>query len=263
MNQTPDIAGAAITPGERLKLAREQAALSIERVAKDLYLDVRLIQAIEANRFKELGAPVYAKGYLRKYARLVGVAEEEVLAQYQQSSDAVATPVPVPVAMGSVPEARQPLPRWILWVVIGLIAVAGLTTLLSLRSSDTETATQGTLISQPVVTPSITDVASAAAEAVVPSTSSAQSAAGTITVSFSFTGDSWVEVYDARNQQVLYELGTANNKRELIALPPLRVVLGAAPVVKLKVNSRDVEPPASGVHLGVARFVVKTDGSLE
>lgn len=261
MNQTPDIVGVATTPGERLKLAREHAGLSVEKVAKDLYLDARVIQSIEVNRFKDLGAPVYAKGYLRKYARLVGLPEEDVLSQYQQSSDASAVPDLIPVAMGSVPESRQPLPRWILWLVIGLILVAGLSTLLSLRSSDTDTGSQGALISQPLATP--TDVVAAPGQTAALTNTPEDTVASAMTLSFSFTGESWVEVYDAHNQQVLYELGTTNGVREVTASPPLRVVLGAAGVVRLKVNSRAVQLPVSGVQAGVARFVVKTDGSLE
>jgi cytoskeleton protein RodZ len=142
----------ATTPGELLKQARERAGLSVERVAKDLYLDVHFIQAIEINNFKDLGAPVYAKGYLRRYAKLVGVAEDGILLGYQQMGG---TPVsdPIPAAMGTVPQSRKPLPRWVWWCVTGLLVLAGLMTLLNLRSTDTEDVQQGALISQPLNTP--------------------------------------------------------------------------------------------------------------
>lgn len=261
MSQTPENPGTAIGLGERLRQARERAGLSIEKVAKDLYLDPRVIQAIEINHFKDLGAPVYAKGYIRKYARLVGIPEEDVLIQYQQSADALAAPDLIPHAMGTVPESRKPLPRWILWLVIGLIVLAGVATLLNLRDADTEPVAQGALISRPLSTS--TSIATASDTAALSSVATDTQPAGAVTLRFSFTGDSWVEVYDARNQQILYELGTANGVREVTAPAPLRVVLGAAEVVRLKVNSQDVAVPPANVQAGIARFLVKADGSLE
>jgi cytoskeleton protein RodZ len=248
MNQTPENVGSAGGPGERLKRAREQAGLSVERVAKDLYLDARVVRIIEDNKFSELGAPVYAKGYLSRYARLLGVGEQDILALYEQLADAPAAPSLIPHAMGTVPKSRPPLPRWILWVVVGLIIAAGISTLLNLRSSSTGSISLGALISRPLNAP-----AGTISSRVVPA----------VTLHFSFTGESWVEVYDVHNQRVLYEMGTANGEREVTALPPLRVVLGAAEVVALKVNSHDIEVPTSSVDAGVTKFVVNADGSVE
>jgi hypothetical protein len=202
---------------------------------------------------------VYAKGYLRKYARLVGVTEEDVLAQYQKSADALPAPGLIPAAMGSVQESRQPLPRWVLWLVFGVIVLAGMVTLLNLRTSSTEPAEQGALISQPLSAaekPELTIAPTAATiDTVAPE--------GAVTLRFSFTGDSSVEVYDAQNRQVLYEMGTADGVREVTASPPLRVVLGAADLVSATANSQVLNVPASAVQAGVAKFVVKADGSLE
>lgn len=256
MNDTPENSSATgTTPGEKLKQAREQAGLSVERVAKDLYLDTQVINAIEVNRFKDLGAPVYAKGYLRKYARLVGLTEEDILQRYQQMGGAPTAPDPIPAAMGSVPETRQPLPRWIGWVVVALIVLAGVVTLLNLRSKSSDGVAQGELISQPLTAPG--------ADSPLAAAPSSDAMAGALAVRFNFSGDSWVEVHDANNQQVLYEMGTANTSRDIQAVPPLRVVLGAATAVSLQVNSRDVSVPAKDIDAGIAHFVVKADGSLE
>ena len=50
------------------------------------------MQALEENRFDVLGAPVFAKGHLRKYADLVGVPIEDVLADYYSLNRAVGAP---------------------------------------------------------------------------------------------------------------------------------------------------------------------------
>jgi cytoskeleton protein RodZ len=258
----------ASSAGERLKQAREQAGLSVEKIGKDLYLDTRIIQAIETNRFNELGAPVYAKGYIRKYARLVGLPEEDVLDQYQKSPHAAPLPVLIPVALGSIPESRQPLPHWVRWLVLVIIVVAGLTTLLTLRPAEDEPATQGALISRPLLnaqtdsSPSTASGATALTDSPLAALQN-QTPAGAITLRFNFSGDSWVEVYDAQNQQVFNNLGTADTVREVTASPPLRVVLGAASVVHVSVDSRETDIPTRAIDGNVAKFAVKADGSLE
>lgn len=258
--------GSAATPGEWLKQAREQAGLPVEQVANDLYLDIQVVQIMESNRFKELGAPVYAKGYLRKYARLLGLSEEEVLRRYHALSDAPVVADPIPVAMGSVPESRRPLPRWALWLVIGLIVLAVLVTLWNLHTPVTETAQRDVVISQPLDQPARQAVllpppaGSAPAESAA---GAAPAAAGMASLRLQFKGDSWVEVYDANNRQVLYEMGTTNSIREINAVPPLRILLGAARAVGVQVNAREVAVPAADVETGVAQFVVNASGVIE
>lgn len=259
MNDTALSAGG--TPGEQLQAAREQAGLSVERVAKDLFLDVQKIRAMELNHFKDLGAPVYAKGYLKKYARLVGLTEEDLLRRYDALSDAPAVPTPVPVTLGMIPESRKPLPRWIRWVVAALIVLAGAVTLLNLRGAGTEAGKQGQLISQPLSSPGAVVVAGQPSGTETIITIPAEGP--TLSLSFKFSGDSWVEVYDARNQQILYDMGTAHTSRQLVGTPPLRVVLGAATAVSLQVNSQEVIIPSTHIESGVARFVLNADGALE
>lgn len=86
------------TPGELLKRAREQQGITLQQAAEDLHLDLRLVAAIEANRFAELGAPVYARGHLRKYATLLGLSPQQVIQCYEALTDTPAVPTPVPTA---------------------------------------------------------------------------------------------------------------------------------------------------------------------
>ena len=68
--------------GERLAEARRAQQISVLEVAKELHLDEHKVRALERNDFDVLGAPVFAKGHLRKYAQLVGVDEDDVFADY-------------------------------------------------------------------------------------------------------------------------------------------------------------------------------------
>ena len=68
--------------GELLARARQAREISLAEMAKELHLDEPKVRALEQNEFDALGAPVFAKGYLRKYAELVGVSEDDVIADY-------------------------------------------------------------------------------------------------------------------------------------------------------------------------------------
>jgi cytoskeleton protein RodZ len=56
----------------RLRAARERSGVSVELAAERLHCDVRLLRAIEDGRFDELGAPVFARGHIRRYGDLLG-----------------------------------------------------------------------------------------------------------------------------------------------------------------------------------------------
>ena len=88
-------AAASTTPGEYLQLERERKGLSVQQAAENLHLDTWVINAIETNKFADLGAPVYAKGHLKKYAALLGLPQEPVLDRYQSMGDQV-LPEPIP-----------------------------------------------------------------------------------------------------------------------------------------------------------------------
>jgi cytoskeleton protein RodZ len=68
--------------GELLIQARHELGMSIEDVAAELRLSPRQIMALEENDYDGLPGPTYVKGYLRNYARLVGVRVEDVLSAY-------------------------------------------------------------------------------------------------------------------------------------------------------------------------------------
>ena len=66
--------------GERLAEARREQQISVLEIAKELHLDEHKGRALERNEFDVLGAPVFAKGHLKKYSQLVGVNADDVMA---------------------------------------------------------------------------------------------------------------------------------------------------------------------------------------
>ncbi|MCP3730237.1 helix-turn-helix domain-containing protein [Sphingomonas sp. MG17] len=61
--------------GEALTEARLRCAMSIEDVAAETRVPVRYLAAIEAERFDLIPALVYIKGFVRAFARAVGLCE--------------------------------------------------------------------------------------------------------------------------------------------------------------------------------------------
>jgi len=61
-------------PGERLRLARERKGLGLEQVAESLRLETGTVQALERGDYARIGAAVFVRGFLRRYAELVGDA---------------------------------------------------------------------------------------------------------------------------------------------------------------------------------------------
>jgi cytoskeleton protein RodZ len=66
-------------PGILLQAAREEKNLRPEDVAYELRLTSTQVLALEENDYSRMPEETYVRGYLRNYARLVGVAENDIL----------------------------------------------------------------------------------------------------------------------------------------------------------------------------------------
>lgn len=70
------------TPGERLRKAREKLGLNREEIATQLKLDVAKIEELESGDISSIAAPVFLSGYLRAYARVVNLSDDELSADF-------------------------------------------------------------------------------------------------------------------------------------------------------------------------------------
>ena len=105
-------------PGDQLKAARIEQGLAIEDVAARMHLSLSILQSIEDNNFEGITAPIFVKGYLRAYARLVALDEDKMIQRYVElyaNEDpplTITNPMPPEV---SVQHARI---QWIAYLVI-------------------------------------------------------------------------------------------------------------------------------------------------
>jgi cytoskeleton protein RodZ len=84
---TPDSSSSHTALGAELKAAREHRSLSLHQASQELHIGDWILDALERGDYATLGAPIFVRGHLRAYARLLGLGEEQVLAKYEQESD--------------------------------------------------------------------------------------------------------------------------------------------------------------------------------
>jgi len=280
-------------PGGRLRHEREERGLTVQQVAEELKLDAAAIIALEQNDFASLGAPVFARGHLRRYATLLGMPDHELLADYDRGRQP-GDPSLIPRAhLERVPERSAP--RWP-WVAGGLVALAVAAGIVGYVSEygfalpwgrDEGSELAGAPASDHVPAGSITSSPAATRTTPMPTGSPMQSdttpvstatpgaqtvpqgamasgsvAPGAVTLDFRFAQDSWVEVFDGTGKAVLYDLGAAGSTRTLTAAAPLSVTIGNAPAVQLTINGRPVPLPAPEAGQTVIRVSVDAAGTL-
>ncbi|MED9113218.1 cytoskeleton protein RodZ [Escherichia marmotae] len=116
----------ALTTGARLRNAREQIGLSQQAVAERLCLKVSTVRDIEEDKAPADLASTFLRGYIRSYARLVYIPEEELLPGLEKQAPLRAAKV-APMQSFSLGKRRKKRDGWlmtftwlVLFVVIGL-----------------------------------------------------------------------------------------------------------------------------------------------
>ena len=99
---TPSVFGASITPpGESLRQGRERAGFTQEDIAGKLKLAPRQIAAIETGDWGALPERTFTRGFMRNYARLVGI-DPDSLGLGQSQTNAANQLKPTPEAIGEI-----------------------------------------------------------------------------------------------------------------------------------------------------------------
>lgn len=249
--------------GERLAEARREQQISVVEVAKELHLDEHKVRALERNEFEVLGAPVFAKGHLRKYSQLVGVDEADVFADYYAMTRADGMP-PIVARRKKIRHEMSPGP-WIAAVVVIVVAAAAYWWF-AIRVDDSISMpeqTQDAQQSEPepletqddqlqpedkepeAIEPEIAEPEDEpVAEPVDEPENLPAAPADQIRLALDFSGECWTEVTDADGRQLFGSLGSAGQTVELSGKAPLRVLFGNADNVVVRVDDNSYSLPA-------------------
>jgi len=72
--------------GARLKREREQRKITLEDVSLSTKIGTRFLQALEEEHFDQLPGGIFNKGFVRAYARLLGIDEDQTVADFLAAS---------------------------------------------------------------------------------------------------------------------------------------------------------------------------------
>jgi cytoskeleton protein RodZ len=265
--------------GQILRDAREARGMTLEDAAMRLRLMHRQIEAMETDDFESLGQPVFARGFVRNYARLLGIEPDALLARMEGA----------PAEPAAVGHAEPPLPRswltspWLILLMLGLVVVVAVPVALYLwlNSEGDEglvdpvppiTQTRPAAVAAPAPAVESAEVDSPAAplapippvepaavvpepaEADVPAASAAPAASSVLHLEFG--DESWVEIKDASGRMLHRQLNPPGSSVEIHGHPPFDVLIGNAAQTRMTYNGRPIDlKPFTAVT--VARFTLE------
>jgi cytoskeleton protein RodZ len=112
--------------GQRLKTEREKRAITLEQISSSTKIGTRMLQAIEDENFDQLPGGVFNKGFVRSYARHVGLNEDQTVADYLEAigeGPSSLAEQKLEIAVPSSAPATRPQIAWG-WLAGGLLAMS-------------------------------------------------------------------------------------------------------------------------------------------
>jgi len=254
-----------------LRTQREARGVSLAAVAESSKISTRYLEALEGDRFDSLPAPVFVRGFLREYARVVGLDGDEVVNFYL-----LVVPVKAPPAIAEKALAGERKTAGPSWLGYGLLVGAILTIFLGIAGAISFWAKRHAATPAPVAAEPRTEQPRAAARqepadaaatpqapagagsnstapatsvAVEPGfTAPAEPKADLLQVVLEFQQDCWVEVViDGRRRSSEFKAG--GETLSLEAKDSVLLTLGNAPAVRVELNGRAVPLPAQGTRV--------------
>ena len=245
--------------GERLADARREQHISVVEIAKELHLDEPKVRALERNEFDVLGAPVFAKGHLKKYAQLVNVDPDDVLVDYYRLTRSATVP---PVVLNRPRPGKELSPGpWIAVIVIIVIVVTAFWWFTRPVEPELEPQlepeiqAEDLLPAEPVDEPEtppdsdeiLNDTAPQVTEPVIQEAPEPEPEPepapvmedGQLHVLVTYTGDCWTEITDANGRRLLFALGQDGRTVELSGAEPFNVLFGNPGNVSIRVNGEE------------------------
>jgi len=245
----------------------------------------QVLEALESDDWARLEAPVYVRGYLRKYARLLGLPEDDVVSEYESSA--------VPTDPEVRAHASRTLPRGSGKRLLGPLGGVALIVILVLagiwawhrlhrpgKSANVPAAAVSAMMAATRNAPAVSSALPGAAtgrtpvavSAAAPAGSGASAASGSsgpagtaknaMHLVLSLSAPSWVEAYGPRHKRLYYNLAASGDSLHFdVAHGPVTLFLGNAPAASLTVNGKPYPVPSVSGSDKTARFTIKGNQS--
>ena len=115
-------------PGHLLRQAREEQGLSQKETARDLHLTSKVINAIEEDNFELIPSFVFARGYIRSYARHLGLDGQALVAEFDLAYGVPNNSAKLMSAIRKGVQQSKPGDTWVKLIsivfVVGLVAAS-------------------------------------------------------------------------------------------------------------------------------------------
>jgi cytoskeleton protein RodZ len=277
----PEDSAALPTAGEQLAAVRQSRGMSIGEIAQQLKLSPWQVEALESNDLKRLPSPVFVRGFIRNYARLLRLDPALVLSVTQHHALA---PQLTTAALEKSAEMPFPVARRTNWSRYAIAAAVVLIPLAvyefypegspeqDVKSGPVDTAQPPVQVIADSTSPSVPTVGVAQPSTPVvddlkagrsqpgASPSMAEAPArrvpGEQIVKLHFTRASWVEIRDRNGQKIFSQMNQPGTDQVVSGLAPLSLVVGNANGVQVTHNEQPVnlEPY---IKVDVARLTLK------
>jgi len=257
-------------PGHALRAARNRSGLSIADVARHLKLAPAQVEALESDDHAHLPGPVFVRGFIRNYARLVNLDPRDLLQDVERSGTG-----PVRGSGLAAPSApiRFSAQRPVQWrryrryasglVLLAVVAAVALFEFYGVEGTAPATVGDKTPVTEPATPVPMEQEKPVSSDA--PSTGAASEAAATPSVQvsdaavaapaespapsivtkrvlkFRFPHEAWVQVRDSTGRTIVARLHAAGTERVVDGIPPFRVIIGKANGIQLFDNDQPVD----------------------
>ena len=238
-------------------------------IAQQLKLSPWQVEALESGDHKRLPSPVFVRGFIRNYARLVKLDPADVLATAEIQVPAAA----LLASAAPTPSAEIPFPteRRINWYKYAIAAVLLLIPLavyefypddtpvqavtsgrlelpppVQVVAETTPTPVVAVVVAPPATTPLVDEakperVQPAATPGKPEAVADVRRAPGEQVVKLHFERESWVEVRDRNGRKIFSQLNAPGTEQVVSGLPPLSLIVGNANGVQLTHNEQPVD----------------------
>ncbi|WP_419814117.1 helix-turn-helix domain-containing protein [Glacieibacterium sp.] len=264
--------------GATLAAARVAAGRELDDIARETRVPLRHLRAIEADAHDSLPALPYSVGFVKSFARAVGLDGEVAGARFRAETSKTAH-VPAQAQLEPLDERRLPSRGLVMASVVLLVLLLGGLTAYGSGWFDarpeSQTATAVPAASEATVTPPVTETANAGTAASVPVPVPTEPASDVVTtpvpagpgsgVAITANEDAWVRIFAVSaetGRPVTVHTGviTKGQTYDLPATPGLRLWTGRAGALKITVNGRVI--PSLGGPVETVRNVSLTPSDL-
>ena len=261
------------TLGEELKRLREDKGLSFREVSAATHIGSRFLQAIEADSYSILPGGIFNRGFVRSYARYVGLDEEQALVLYNQQLEAQGGDAPRTTAPSWDGIEENPSSPWgtiALIVIILLVLSAGVYAAYRWFKGEAATSQIVGVPPLPTATLTISPTPEMTASPSATVVESSPSPGITTSSALPLTGNLQVKIQVGENQCWLKVKSDANpaaegtlnpgDVREFAASEKMVMSFGNAVGITATLNGRPMKLPLTK---GVSSYVVLTKDNYQ